>query len=419
MRNVLKGLAVVFASISLASPAAAQWTRVAAVPAVTLFSMRATGDTLVAGADTTIYVSTNAGASWAHSSKPAPGVGLIGGVLMRNGQLYAGATGQGVFVSGDLGASWQAFNQGLVGGAFDTQLDVSDLEARGDSLYAGTFGAGVYVRNLRAADTWHHYGEDFEPNQASNVNDLALGGVRLFASAGANGDAFTRDPGDGEWTHSFFGNGGLLPGVAAQMAIWTGDRWVVGTSGGVFSSADGNVGWTPSSSGPTSVEWTTFATSGSSVLAAFTFFTGAIFASSSDDGANWTPLDVLPGKFIYRLVQNHENLFAAQIDGLWVRSSPSASVHGATASRDLKFALVGPQPVRNSTRFSFQLPEAGDARIEVFDVLGRLAAPRLEDSWSAGVHEVPFDAHTLSPGVYTARITSGSRHAMVRIVHIP
>src|SRR6185436_14078500 len=158
------------------SPAAAQWTPVEEVPATDVFVVTSNHDTLAAGTRTLLYVSTDAGAHWQPSSPPGTGVPFIQSVLVRNGKLYAGTAQQGVFVSSDLGQSWSAFNQGLVGGFLDSQLDVSDLQVRGDSLYAATFGAGVYVRNLATAGTWHHFGEVFEPNQASNVRGLAVGG---------------------------------------------------------------------------------------------------------------------------------------------------------------------------------------------------------------------------------------------------
>jgi hypothetical protein len=70
---------------------------------------------------------------------------------------------------------------------------ISSFEVRGDSLFAGTFGAGVYVRSLLGSGGWSHFGEVFEPEQASNVNTLALGNGRLLAAAGSNGSVFWRD----------------------------------------------------------------------------------------------------------------------------------------------------------------------------------------------------------------------------------
>src|SRR6185436_11467107 len=95
---------------------AAQWTRIPDVPTSDVFSVWANGNTIVAGTDVAVYVSTDAGVTWRRSANVAPGVNTINGVWVRNGRLYAGTFGQGVHVSDDLGTTWRAFNQGLVGG---------------------------------------------------------------------------------------------------------------------------------------------------------------------------------------------------------------------------------------------------------------------------------------------------------------
>jgi photosystem II stability/assembly factor-like uncharacterized protein len=200
------------------APASAQWSRVTALPARDVFCVRTRADTIAAGVDTALFVSTDAGATWHKSAKPVAGVSVVSAVWILNHRLYIGTFGQGVFVSDNLGATWQAFNQGLVGGAFDSQLDIADFEQRGDSLFVATEGSSVFVRRLSGVDTWHLFGNAFEANEDPNVTDLALGGAgntRLFACAGVNGDAFDRDPGAADWTVSTFRNGPLVPGSSA------------------------------------------------------------------------------------------------------------------------------------------------------------------------------------------------------------
>ena len=231
---------------ALATPAAAQWSRVEALPAAQVLSLRAKGDTLLAGTSSVVFLSTN-GVSWQPSNPPTAGTPFIFALWLRNGRIFAGTNSQGVFTSSDLGTSWQAFNQGLVGGFADSQLDIADLQERGDSLFVATLGAGVYVRTLATAGTWSHFGEEFEPNQASNVTDLELGGSRLLACGGSNGTVFVRDPGAPDWTISFLGNTGLLPGVTPLTSLWTGSHWVVGSAKGVFLSPTGREPWARSS----------------------------------------------------------------------------------------------------------------------------------------------------------------------------
>jgi hypothetical protein len=406
--------------VAAASPATAQWTRVSDLPASDVFSVGVSGDSIVAGTKTLAYVSTDAGASWQPSSQPGVGVPSIRAVLVRNRRLYAGTSGQGVFISNDLGQTWQGFNEGLVGGIFNSQLDISDLRVRGDSLYAATLGAGVYVRNLAGAGTWSHFGEEFEPNQASNVEALAVGGTRLLAAAGGNGSVFFRDPGDAEWTLSWLDNVGLHPGFQASSAGWTGTGWVVGVSAarGVFRSTLGQEPWTFVNLNIGVMNHTALAIRGHRLFGAFDIVNNAVIEHSGDDGATWQVLDVLPNVFVYKMAMSGTDLYAGRLDGLWRRSTATVSVPGNDERTGLRFALAGPQPVADVVRFSFKLPEAGSASIEIFDVTGRRTAEIVQPSMSAGAHDVSWNARALVPGVYEARLTARGRQEVVRLVRV-
>jgi hypothetical protein len=118
------------------------------------------------------------------SSRPASDASDIEAVFVHNRRLFAGTFGKGVFVSDDLGVTWQAFNQGLVGGSFDSQLNISDLELRGNDLLASTFGAGVWIRDLAGSGDWQPFGAVFEPNGAAFVKTWRSG-VRVCSRARA------------------------------------------------------------------------------------------------------------------------------------------------------------------------------------------------------------------------------------------
>ena len=411
-------LALALLTLTVAAPASAQWSRVTEVPVTALFSILARGDTIVAGADTAVYVSTNGGTSWTRSARPVAGVAAITALWIRNGRLFIGTFGQGVFVSDDLGTSWQAFNQGLVGGFLDTQLKLDDLVSRGDSLYAATAGAGVYVRTLAGADIWHPFGDVFEPNQASSVNSITLGGIRLLATGGANGEVFVRDPADGDWTISNLDNLGLHPGLEAQAAEWNGFGWVVGANLGVFRSATGQEPWTRFDPAVGTIRLITFASQGRHLFAAIDTPISAVMEESGDDGATWGSAETLPGVFVARLAVSGGFLYAARGDGLWRHAIATASVPPGGASGGVRFALAGPQPFGDRARLRFELPAPGEASIEVFDAQGRLAIDRLGGWWSAGPHEVTLDAQGLSAGVYAARLTAGGGHEVLRLVHL-
>ncbi len=63
-----------------------------------------------------------------------------------------------------------------------------------------------------------------------------------------------------------------------------------------------------------------------------------------------------------------------------------------------------PNPFNSHTIIPFDLPEAANVTLEIFDVTGRLVAELAHGSYQAGSHSVTFDAGNLSSGVYIYRL---------------
>jgi hypothetical protein len=86
------------------------------------------------------------------------------------------------------------------------------------------------------------------------------------------------------------------------------------------------------------------------------------------------------------------------------------------------FGLAGirPAPVRDAAaRVAFVLSGEGAARLQVFDVAGRVVSARALAGLGPGPHEVPLDAGPhLSPGIYLVRLSEGRRSATARAVVI-
>ena len=71
-------------------------------------------------------------------------------------------------------------------------------------------------------------------------------------------------------------------------------------------------------------------------------------------------------------------------------------------------ALTGnsPNPFGSSTRIGFTLPASSPVHLAVHDMLGREVAVLASGSRAAGPHEVTWDAHTASNGVYVYRLSA-------------
>lgn len=401
------------------SQASAQWSRVTEVQDSVVFSVFAVADTIVAGLDTTTYVSTNGGATWKHSVPVAPDVTMILATSFHNGRLYAGTYGQGVFVSDDLGDSWTAYNQGLVGGILNSQLYIVDFLVHDDKLLAATCGAGAWIRDLAEGSTWSHFGDAFEPNQASDMTLITAGGTRLFAAGGFNGIVFWRDPGDADWTLSYLNNVGVAPGLNALSAIWTGTGWVVGSDTGVFRSLEGHEPWSFANPGPQPPFSTcSLVLRGHDVFANFTAGSESDLEISHDDGATWQLLESTPSALTFKMALSGDDLYSGRQDGLWRRPITTASASPPSSRARLRFAIAGAQPGGNRVLFRLDLVRSAPVVIDVFDVSGRRRAVPVHRTLAEGPNEIVWDARELPNGIYFAQATAEGEHATARLVHI-
>lgn len=68
-----------------------------------------------------------------------------------------------------------------------------------------------------------------------------------------------------------------------------------------------------------------------------------------------------------------------------------------------------PNPFNPSTTISFQLPEASQVRLTVYDIRGREVARLVDGNLPAGTHDVQFRADNLPSGLYVYTLSAGGR----------
>ena len=73
-------------------------------------------------------------------------------------------------------------------------------------------------------------------------------------------------------------------------------------------------------------------------------------------------------------------------------------------SYDFKLSQNYPNPFNPSTVISYQLPWNSRVSLKVFDILGREVATLVDGFENEGVHQVRFDANSLTNGIYFYRI---------------
>ncbi len=66
-----------------------------------------------------------------------------------------------------------------------------------------------------------------------------------------------------------------------------------------------------------------------------------------------------------------------------------------------------PNPFNPTTMIAFDLPNAAQASLVVYDLNGRMVQSLFDEQMSAGHHEVGFDGAALPSGIYFARLSAG------------
>ncbi|HET9234677.1 MAG TPA: FlgD immunoglobulin-like domain containing protein, partial [Candidatus Eisenbacteria bacterium] len=126
---------------------------------------------------------------------------------------------------------------------------------------------------------------------------------------------------------------------------------------------------------------------------------------------------------------NGGKIFVADTDNYRVQRFSSSSSQTGIGD-DLLTAVVprllpvAPNPFRSRATVAYELPEAGDVRLRVFDVQGRLVASLEESFVTAGRHETTWNGVDVSgqaarPGAYFVRLDAVRFHGTQKVMFLP
>jgi choice-of-anchor B domain-containing protein len=89
----------------------------------------------------------------------------------------------------------------------------------------------------------------------------------------------------------------------------------------------------------------------------------------------------------------------------------TSGVASSNAPSEFQLHQNYPNPFNPTTTLTYQLPQASEVRLEVFDMMGRKIATLVNAKESAGAHAVTFAASqfSLTSGVYFYRLSAGGR----------
>jgi hypothetical protein len=131
--------------------------------------------------------------------------------------------------------------------------------------------------------------------------------------------------------------------------------------------------------------------------------------SSSPHNYTFIDASVASGRYAYRIKQ-------INADGSY-KYTHEVEVDLASAPRAFALNQNYPNPFNPTTNIEFTVPEDGRVKLKVYNMLGEEVATLLDGTMTAGkYHRVSFDASHFAGGVYFARLQSGGKQLMKKML---
>ncbi|MFH0765425.1 MAG: T9SS type A sorting domain-containing protein, partial [Calditrichota bacterium] len=96
----------------------------------------------------------------------------------------------------------------------------------------------------------------------------------------------------------------------------------------------------------------------------------------------------------------------------WPSEIPSVNIHSTFFTLHSAF----PNPFNQESRIRFSLDHPGEITLNVIDASGREAARLTQGNFTAGSHEIVWNASGLPAGIYILRLNSEGRCAVRKTI---
>lgn len=405
-------LCFAFALVFILSEAkvSAQWSQLKGFPVQEVTDLEVLGDWLYLSSLDSVYRMSSGTSNI--SSIGSVGAGIdIKTIATTGARFLAGTFSHGLFESNDSGATWTARINGLDNGATTT---VTSIAFRGDSIYAGTDGYGVFVSSAQGVPSWSPFRDGLGWRVAWDVYSIEEWNGILFTAAGQNGYVFRNFSDATIWEELQFSQD-ISTGLAM---LDLGNLSTGGIAGvafdGVYTSIDGGLTWShhpaPFSSGDygsmIQTPLGTMAMIGHLLLGTYIWHW---------TGNSWELFSHQSNMLATDIAYFDGHLIASTWMGLWVYPLDPTGAEPDPPGLPERFTLSQnyPNPFNPETEISFSLSRATHVRLMIHDVLGRTVRTLINENLSAGQKSVKWDGRNdksepVSSGVYLYRLQTAT-----------
>ncbi|MGE5398985.1 MAG: T9SS type A sorting domain-containing protein [Ignavibacteriales bacterium] len=176
---------------------------------------------------------------WVQTQGPYGGV--VTQLTVKGGSIFAGISGDGVYLSSDKGASWSKVSNGL-----PDKPRIVCMTVKGNSIFAGLGNGGIYRTTDDGAD-WKAVNNGFPPDYSGSLNCTALAADSNAVYAGKPGSVYySTDNGD-SWKLSGYN---FPPYMQVSSIVFFNHIIFASTAvGGVYYASDNGAFWKPVNKG--------------------------------------------------------------------------------------------------------------------------------------------------------------------------
>ncbi|MDD5362392.1 MAG: T9SS type A sorting domain-containing protein [Ignavibacteria bacterium] len=405
----MKKLIVVFILL-ISSGTSAQWVQLSNGMGTNrvVTSLTYNGNYLFAGTYSGVYRNVND--TWSRIGLTNKSVTALASI---SGNIFAGLSDSGLFVSTNSGFNWTQTSLGVTG--------ISYLYANGNNLYAVTNQYCLAVSSNNGNNWTYLLTNELINTVAASVNKICVGCLDKIMVSSNNG---------ANWNSTDVYNTVLSVAIKGNY-IFAG----VGSNGLYVSTNNG-------------IQWQTYATDISTILA-FCVSGNNLFVGKSDypqiaagtylttdNGHNWINLNqgfyglpaisclLIVNDYIYAGAKNNYTDYNA----VWKRPiSEIIGIQSISTEIHTKYSISQnyPNPFNPSTKIKFSIPENRKLKtdnsvvtLKVYDILGKEAATLVNEKLQPGTYEVNWNAANYPSGVYYYKLTSGDFSDTKRMILI-